>query len=137
MNNNYKKFAQGWKGDIMALAAGIAVPFAFAPYNLIFLSLLSPAILIGLWLTSAPKRAFLRGYLYGIGYFGLGVSWVAVSMYRFGGMSMPLASVATGLFVLIWAFIPALLSFIVVRYFKHARLSIKLLLVMPSLLGWV
>ncbi|MCG6971411.1 MAG: apolipoprotein N-acyltransferase [Gammaproteobacteria bacterium] len=136
MNNNYNKnFAHGFKGDGMALAAGVAVPFAFAPYDLIFLSLLSPAVLIGLWLVSSPKRAFVRGYLYGIGYFGLGVSWVAVSMYRFGGMSMPLSTLATSLFVLIWAFIPALLSFIVVRYFQHARLNIKLLLVMPSL--WV
>jgi apolipoprotein N-acyltransferase len=135
VNNNYKKFAQGWRGDVIALVAGVLVPFAFAPYNLIFLSLLSPAVLIGLWLTSSPKRAFVRGYLYGIGYFGLGVSWVAVSMYRFGGMSMPLATVATSLFVLIWAFIPALVSFIVVRYFQHLRLTIKLLLIMPSL--WV
>ncbi len=135
MNNNYKKLAQGWRGDGIALAAGLGVPFAFAPYNLIFLAVLSPAVLIGLWLISSPKRAFVRGYLYGIGYFGLGVSWVAVSMYRFGGMSMPLATIATAVFILIWAFIPALLSFIVVRYFQHVRLTIKLLLVMPSL--WV
>ena len=135
MNNNYKKIAKGWRGDIIALAAGVAVPFAFAPYDWIFLSLISPAILIGLWLISSPKRAFLRGYLYGIGYFGLGVSWVAVSMYRFGGMGMPLATLATVLFVLIWAFIPALLSFIVVRYFQQTRLTTKLLLIMPSL--WV
>jgi apolipoprotein N-acyltransferase len=135
VNNNYKKLAQGWRGEAIALAAGLAVPFAFAPYNLIFLAVLSPAILIGLWLVSSPKRAFLRGYLYGIGYFGLGVSWVAVSMYRFGGMSMPLATVATAAFVLIWAFIPALLSFMVVRYFQHVRLTVKLLLIMPSL--WV
>jgi apolipoprotein N-acyltransferase len=135
VNNNYKKFAQGWRGDVIALVAGVLVPFAFAPYNLIPLSLLSPAVLIGLWLMSSPRRAFLRGYLYGIGYFGLGVSWVAVSMYRFGGMSMPLSVLATALFVLIWAFIPALLSFIVVRYFQHARLTVKLLLIIPSL--WV
>jgi apolipoprotein N-acyltransferase len=135
VNYNYKKFAQGWRGDVTALVGGVALPFAFAPYNLIFLAFLSPAILIGLWLATSPKRAFFRGYLYGIGYFGLGVSWVAVSMYRFGGMSMPLATMATLLFVLIWAFIPALLSFIVVRYFQHARLTIKLLLIMPAL--WV
>jgi apolipoprotein N-acyltransferase len=135
VNKNYKKLSQGWRGDVVALAAGLAVPFAFAPYDLIFLSLLSPAILISLWLTSSPNRAFARGYLFGIGYFGLGVSWVAVSMYRFGGMSMPLATVATAVFILIWAFIPALLSFIVVRYFQHVRLPVKLLLIMPSV--WV
>ncbi|WP_455210751.1 apolipoprotein N-acyltransferase, partial [Kaarinaea lacus] len=45
------------------------------------------------------------------------------------------ASVATFVFVLIWAFIPALLSFIVVRYFQRSRLTIKLLLIMPGL--WV
>ena len=133
MKNLYNKMARGWGGDILALAAGVVLPFAFAPYNQIYLSLLSPVLLIALWLSSSAKRAFVRGYLYGIGYFGLGVSWVAVSMYRFGGMSMPLATIATSLFVLIWAFIPALVSFIAVRYFQRARLPVKLLLIMPSL----
>lgn len=120
---------------MLALIAGVLVPFAFAPYNLIFLSLLSPALLIWLWLTSTPKRAFVRGYLYGIGYFGLGVSWVAVSMSRFGGMDLQLTAFLTVGFVLIWAFIPALVSYCAVRFFQFAPLNIKLLIMIPSL--WV
>lgn len=41
------------------------------------------------------------GLCYGIGFFGLGVSWIYVSMYVYGHMPVPLASIAVLIFVLI------------------------------------
>ena len=47
-----------------------------------------------------PRQAYLRGSLFGLGMFGMGASWVYVSIHQFGSAPVALASVLTGLFVL-------------------------------------
>ena len=65
---------------LLALIAGLLFPLAFAPYDLWPLLLVS--IGASFWsLRHAPsaREAMLRGWLYGLGLFGFGVSWVHVS----------------------------------------------------------
>ena len=55
--------------------AGLLMPLAFAPVDIFPLAFLSIAILFFLFLnTESLNRVFLRGYLFGLGYFGLGVT---------------------------------------------------------------
>ncbi len=59
--------------DLAALLAGAATPLAFAPFNFFPLALLAPAVLFVTWHAAAPGRAARRGFLYGLGLFGVGV----------------------------------------------------------------
>ena len=119
----------------MALIAGALLPFAFAPFDFVPLAFIAPALLMWLWFGASQARSVWRGYLFGIGYFGVGVSWVAVSMVRFGGIAMPLASLLTLLFVMLWSLFPALVAYVTHRFFRTATPRQLLLFIIPSL--WV
>jgi apolipoprotein N-acyltransferase len=99
---------RGRWADAGALAAGLALPLAFAPFSLYPVAVLSPAVLFAVWRCAAPGRAAWRGFLYGAGAFSVGVSWVYVSLHEFGNMPAALAGVTVGLFVGLLALFPAL-----------------------------
>ncbi len=105
----------GWRGDLAALLAGGALPLAFAPFGLYPLAVLSPALLFLLWLKVPPARAFRRGFLFGIGEFGVGVSWVYVAIHDFGYTAAPVAALLTLAFVAILALYPALVGWAAAR----------------------
>lgn len=93
--------------DAAALIAGALTPLAFAPFHLFPLAILAPAVLFITWYRASAHRAAWRGFLYGVGLFGVGVSWVYVSLYTFGNMPAPLAGLAVLLFVAGLAIFPA------------------------------
>ena len=78
-----------------AFLAGAAAVLAFAPVDLYPLAIASFAILIHLWRRASQRDAFWLGFAFGMGLFGVGVSWVYVSLSVFGGMPAPLAAIAT------------------------------------------
>ncbi|MBI3574969.1 MAG: apolipoprotein N-acyltransferase [Gammaproteobacteria bacterium] len=117
-----------------ALGAGALLPLAFAPFDLFPLAFLLPALLFLLWLDVTPTRAAWRGFLFGLGMFGVGVSWVYVSLHDFGHMPAPLAALATALLVAGLALYPALLGFVQARWCNRQRPT-HALLVLPAL--WV
>ena len=133
------------KRDVLALVGGLLLPLAFAPFNWFPLAVLAPAIVFSLWSDAAPCRAAWRGFLFGLGMFGVGVSWVYVSMHNFGNMPAPLAAFATLLFVIGLSLYPALLGWLQAWMMEKARKKnritpvmaqrIHILLLLPSL--WV
>jgi len=126
-------------GDSLVLLAGGSLPLAFAPYSLFPIAVLSPALLFILWQNVSPRRAFLRGLLYGVGLFGVGVSWVHTSFYQFGNMPLVGAILLTAAFVLVMALYPALLGWLLTRFFPD-NTSTKFLLVLPAawtLMEWL
>ncbi len=126
-------------GDSLALLAGASLPLAFAPFSLFPIAVLSPALLFFLWQNISPKRAFWRGLLYGIGQFGIGVSWIYISFHQFGGLPLFGAILLTGAFVLVMALYPALLGGLIARFFPD-NTPLKLLLVLPAawtLIEWL
>jgi len=66
--------------DLLALISGALLPLAFAPLNLFFLAVLSPALAFASWHGVRPRLAARRGLLFGLGLFGVGVSWVYVAV---------------------------------------------------------
>ena len=92
---------------MIALLAGAATVLAFAPVGAFPLSLASFALLIHLWIGATPRRCFKTGFLFGLGLFGAGVSWIYVSLQQFGGMAPALAAIATLLFCAFLALFPA------------------------------
>ncbi len=100
---------------LATLLGGLSVG-AFAPVEIFTLSWLGCGGLY--WLLAAagtPREAALRGLAFGGGLFMVGVSWVYVSMHDVGGMALPLAALATLLFVLTLALFPALSAWLTQR----------------------
>ncbi len=76
-----------------AVTAGAIATLAFAPFSYPVLALVSIATLY--LLTHKTNSTFLTGWLYGLGYFTAGVSWVYVSIHSHGGMGALTAAVMT------------------------------------------
>jgi len=123
-------------GDLLALVAGALLPLAFAPFEWRLLSVLSPALLFLLWLQVSPRRAFWRGYLFGLGQFGVGVSWVYNSIHLFGNAVAPLAGLFTALFIAVLALYPAIIGRLLTGLGRRFRLGTAALLVALPF-GWV
>ena len=111
----------GWRGDTLSLLAGALLPLAFAPLGLFPLALVALVLLFSVWIEVSPRRALWRGWLFGVGQFGVGVSWVYVAIHDFGYAGIFLASFLTALFVALLALFPAALGYCVTRFFPVAE----------------
>lgn len=124
----------GWALDILALLAGALLPLAFAPFGFYPIAPFSIAVLIGVWLLATPRKAFWRGWLFGIGQFGAGVSWIYVSIERYGNAAPFVAPLVTLLFVMLLALYPALAGYVARRLVRRSA-ALFALLAVPAL--WV
>ncbi|MCC6207843.1 MAG: apolipoprotein N-acyltransferase [Gammaproteobacteria bacterium] len=104
-----------WRGNLLALVAGAALPLAFSPFDFYLLAPVCAALLFASWRGIEPRLALRRGYLSGLALFGLGVNWVYVSMHDFGGMSAAMSTAMTALLVAVLAVFPALAAYLAVR----------------------
>ena len=119
---------------LFALLAGLVLPFAFAPYGLWPCALLSLMVLFAGWRGATPKAAAWRGFAYGLGAFGHGVTWIQVSIHKFG---LPLYSFSvsmTVLFVVIMSLYPMLAGWLS-RRLPAGSESMRALMLAPAL--WV
>ncbi len=88
--------------------SGALFPLALAPFFYWPLGLVSLAgLVLGLAEARNSKQAFFYAWLYSTGQFLVGVSWIYVSMQRFGGAPVWLAALAVTLFAAFLALIPA------------------------------
>ena len=107
--------AHGAAVDAACVAAGAALPLAFAPFGLFPVAFASLAVLFLAWRgCRTPRRACLRGWLFGIGSFGAGMSWIYES-FGFAQVPGALAFVLTVGLVGCLALYPAALGWIVAR----------------------
>lgn len=127
--NNYK-----WVGDGLALLAGGILVFAFAPFNLFPVAIISQMLLFLLWRRISVSRAFWRGWLYGLGMFGSGVHWLYISLAQFGGIDIVTAIIINALFVMGMALYPAILGAFILKVFPTCN-RVRVLLALPA--GWV
>lgn len=114
------------------------MPLAFAPYGLSAVAVLSIAVLFASWFAVNPRRAFVRGGLFGLGMFGAGVSWVHISIHTFGGVPLALSLMLTIMLVAYLALFPALLGWVLAKLFPGQSVyaaRLKLLWIMPA--AWV
>lgn len=101
------------KGLVAAFAIGAATVFGYAPFEVFPLPLVSLALLFELWRRAdTPRRTATLGFVWGLGCFLAGVSWVYVSLHDVGGMAMPIAIVATLAFCAVLAIFPALAGYV-------------------------
>lgn len=99
-----------WRGHLLALVAGMLLPLSFSPFHYYPVALISLTILFLCWQGVSAKQAALRGFLFGLGFFGVGVSWIYVAIHDFGSAGMPLATLLTAIFVAFLALYLALVG---------------------------
>ena len=98
---------------LAALLAGAVLPLALAPFGLVPLMLVSAGALY--WIlgrTATSVGAFWAGWLFGVGKYGVGASWIYVSIHVFGAASPPLAVALVALFVAGMALFTGLLGLV-------------------------
>lgn len=83
---------------LLAPLAGALVTLSLAPFGIWPAGILSCALYAWLLSRCSARQALWRGWLYGLGLFGTGVSWVYVSIHVYGYASVPLAALLTVLF---------------------------------------
>lgn len=102
-----------WATAILALATGGLLPLALAPFDLWPLLAISVG---GLFLllrnTTGSVAVFLLGWLYGVGKYAIGGSWIYVSIHVYGAASPPLATFLVAVFVAGMALFPALMAWL-------------------------
>lgn len=88
--------------SLAIILSGALQTLCYAPFDWWLIGPLSLALLLlatGALKPSEPGKPFLYGWLYGLGLFGAGVSWVYVSINTYGNASPALAGFLTVLFV--------------------------------------
>ncbi len=116
----------------IALIAGTMTTLAFAPFHIMPLAILGPALLLYVLLKS--PNAFRLGFCYGIGLFGLGVSWVFVVIHNYGNSGIIASSLVTAAFILFVSLFTALQCLAWQRFLKN-NTAVKRLFTFPAF--WV
>lgn len=119
--------------DAGCVVAGGLLPLAFAPFGVFPVAFVSLAALFATWQRCrTPGRAFLRGWLFGAGAFGVGWSWIYES-FAFSDVPSAMAVVMTVAVVAYLALFPAILGWVVARLVPGAGAA-HLLAFYPA--GW-
>lgn len=127
---------------LIAALFGASAALGFAPYGYWPIPIISLSVLI-LMLLQKPAKPFLLGWSWGLGFFGVGISWVHVSIDTFGGMPMPVNLLLMFLLSGYLALYPGLFALTVNKFAKtahffHALLTIPAAwLVSEWLRGWI
>ena len=83
-----------------ALFAGAIYPLGFAPFNSWVIALVSAVLLyIVIKKAETGRRAFLWAWLFGVGKYAVGTSWIYVSIHVHGQAPIPLALMLVAVFV--------------------------------------
>jgi apolipoprotein N-acyltransferase len=119
------KFQPVLAGILSALAF-----FHFCP-GLIsaFLPIFSNSLLLFVWsqqgskkeAKNSAKQAFFTGWLFGLVFFGLGISWVYVSIHDFGNVPIFESAGITLLFALFLGLFPAIHGYLLQRFFPFSK----------------
>ena len=126
------------KWGLSPFIAGAASVAAFAPLGAYPLLIAAAAYLIHLWSGASPRRSFVTGYGFGLGFFGAGVSWIYVSLHNVGGMPAVVAGLATLTFCAFLALFPALAGWLQARI--PASAAVRACLLVPAawtLFEWI
>ena len=97
---------------LLAIIAGAMLALAFPPFGWFPIAFISPVILLAIWLRSEPLQSLWQGWIFGVGFFGVGVSWVYISILNFSNANnITLAVSITVLFIFVLSLFPATQGF--------------------------
>ncbi len=134
---NFSAFLSPKRLDILSFVAGAFTVTGFAPFYFYPAPFLTITIIFLIWnIDNTPaSRSAWRGYLFGLGMFGFGVTWVYVSIHNFGNMPAALAAFAVFIFISILSSYLALVGWLQARYFGDDKHWFSIIFGLPAL--WV
>ncbi|WP_404363878.1 apolipoprotein N-acyltransferase [Marinobacter sp.] len=88
-----------WLDVFVLLIAGGLQTLTFSPFNWWWLAPVSIVLVLLVCLELSPRDLFRAGWIFGLGLFGSGVSWVYISISEHGNTSALIAIILTAVFV--------------------------------------
>ena len=122
------------KKSLFAFSGGLIFSLGFAPFDLWMVSILSVAILSSLLKGLSKKESFLIGYIYGLGMWLTGISWLYVSIHYHGNISQ----IGSAILILVFVSILALYSGILLllnKFLESGTSKAIIFLTLPT--SWV
>ncbi|MFC3907568.1 apolipoprotein N-acyltransferase [Legionella dresdenensis] len=108
-NRRYSATQSKRRGAFLeCLCYGFLLPLGFAPFHFPGLAILGLALFYHRLSGRHPYSPFLSGLAFGLGFFGLGVSWLYISIHDYGHLNSIVSGLVTLLFILYLALFPAL-----------------------------
>ncbi|MCJ8321831.1 MAG: apolipoprotein N-acyltransferase [Colwellia sp.] len=104
------------RSNWLSFLLGLSLVFAYAPFSQWWLVLIIPALWFKIIDKSSIKTASKQGFLFGLGWFGSGISWVHVSIDQFGGLPLAVSLLLMLLLCLYLALFPALACYLSARF---------------------
>lgn len=129
-----RELTRGWRGDIVALACGALTVFAFAPFNVYPLAVITLAALFWLLNGVSVGRAFWRGFLFGVAEFGFGLYWLYISIHVVSGAPVWLTLLVMLVIVVVMSLYGAIACALAIWILPLAKL-LRGLVLLPGL--WV
>ncbi|MEA3405250.1 MAG: apolipoprotein N-acyltransferase [Pseudomonadota bacterium] len=124
------------KSHLLALVLGGISVLAFAPFEFSPVILGSLAGLFWLWLNAESRfDGFKLGLWFGLGIYGVGVSWLFSSMYFYSGVPLVLAVLATFAFVFFLSLYTGLSGWLARYFFDKNRPGLMMFVLFPAV--WV
>ncbi len=84
---------------LTAFASGAFAVLGFAPFSLFPLAVVAVAALYETLWRCSPRAGFWRGYAFGLGLLGFGISWIRISLNEFGNLDGWIADLMMLIFV--------------------------------------
>ncbi|MCH9697520.1 MAG: apolipoprotein N-acyltransferase [Gammaproteobacteria bacterium] len=122
--------------DLIALVGGYLMALGFAPYDIWPLATACFAVFVFCISRpdASPRRALLRGYLFGLGMFCFETSWVYISLHYYGGAGMIEAVMLCALAAAFYALFPLLAAAISIPFLRQQSI-VSMVLISPSV--WI
>ncbi len=113
-----------WLALALAAIAGTQVPLSLAPYDYWPLTFLGLSLLAWATYGRSPKQTVLLALFFGFGLYGLGASWVYISIHQFGSTSTLLSLILTAGFVAGLSCAFAIPFYFYGRWFNQSNLGV-------------
>ena len=115
------------KNNWFSFVAGFTLVLAYAPFSLWCLTLFIPALWFKIIEGVSVRVATKQGFLFGLGWFCSGISWVHVSIDQFGGLPLAISLLLMLLLCLYLALFPALACYLSARLSHNKQLNLWIL----------
>ncbi len=113
-----------WRGDILAIFTGSILPLSFAPYDWWWFGILACASLALCLKKISARRALWRSFLFAVGMYGTGISWIYVSIHDFAYTPAWLATIMTAMFVAFMALLFCWPFYFYQRFLGHSYFGV-------------
>ena len=106
---------------LTSLLAGLLCTLGFSPFDYGFIPIISMLLLFKSIYLLPCKQSSICGFLFGIGLFATGISWVFVSIYSFSDAGFVISLLLTVLFISIMSVFPLLQCLLIKKLFAKTK----------------